>query len=192
VRFELTPAPWLARERAVLPSRLEGMVLESRPGGLLIETQDPALWRENPIFVPVAADAVQTREDRIAPGRPFPSGPVRFDHVNLTIDPQGRATQVEARFGQDRGRVVRFLRPVLKGETRNGILELDNGRSYEFANMWGFTALDVPGLKPFIRLNTFEQLETAFAPGTAVEVGFTPYVTHERLPRLTRVKVAAP
>lgn len=192
VRFELTPAPWLARERAVLPSRLEGMVLESRPGGLLIETQDPALWRENPIFVPVAADAVQTREDRLSLGRPFRSGPVRFDHVNLTIDPQGRATRVEARFGQDRGRVVRFLHPVLKGETRNGILELDNGRRYEFANMWGFTALDVPGLKPFIRLNTFEQLETAFAPGTAVEVGFTPYVTHERLPRLTRVKVAAP
>jgi hypothetical protein len=192
VRYELTPAPWQARERPVLPSRVEGMVLESRPSGLLIETQDPALWRENPIFVPVASDAVQTREDRLSPGSPFRSGPVRFDHVKMSVDSQGRATRVEARFGQDRGRVVRFLRPVLKGETHNGILELDNGRRYEFANMWGFTALDVPGLKPFIRFNTFEQLEKAFAPGTAVELGFTPYVTHERIPRLTRVKVAAP
>jgi hypothetical protein len=189
-RFQLTPAAWQASERTVLPSQFEGMVLESRPGGLLIETQDPALWRENPIVVPVAADAVQTREDPLSPGRAFHSAPVRFDHVVMTVDPQGRATRVEARFGQDRGRVVRFLRPVLKGETHNGILELDNGRRYEFANMWGFTTLDVPGLKPFIRFNTFEQLEKAFAPGTVVELGFTPYATHGRLPRLTRVKVA--
>lgn len=160
---------------------------------ILIETQDAALWRDNPYKIKIAPSRTV---ERTLNGSPVQSGdhwPKQRDAVNVTIDAQGRAVRIEAARGADMGRIKSFQPPSPKEPRHNGILELENGRSYEFSNQWHFTALQVPGLKEFIRFNTPDELAKVLRPGLEVELEYIPSATEGgRPPRMIRLKSPTP
>lgn len=187
VSLPLTP-PALQKP---LPSQLSGVVAQRRNDGLLIDTQHPDLWMDNPIFVPLSANATLSRQ-RVGDNTPPRSvRPEPKDHVDLTINASGQATRAAATFGQTQGRIKNFYPPRAKGETSNGVIELEDGQRFEFSNMWGATDLRVPPLKPFIRLNTPEQLTAALKPGLIVDITYTPALVSGRLPRINRIAPSA-
>jgi hypothetical protein len=173
-----------------LPPKLSGGFKSFTEGGILIETQAPGLWMDNPIFVPVARSAKYTRAQDGAGAPPSEGRPQVRDLVDLVIDSNGVAQEVKSTFGKDSGRIKVFYPPVVKGAMNNGIIELENGKRYEFSNMWGFTEIRVPPLKEFIRLSKPQDLVKAFAPGTEVELTYCPYAVNGKLPRM--IKVSAP
>lgn len=167
-----------------LPRNLSGSYAGPTEGGILIETQADGLWLDNPIFVPVAKDAVFTRVQSGSTGSPVSDKPKSRDQVDLVIDAAGVAQEVRSTFGAVTGRIKAFHPPVMKGELSNGVIELDDGGRYEFANQWGFTTLKVPGLKWRTRSHRAEELAKALVPGLEVQLTFCPYVVNQRLPRM--------
>jgi hypothetical protein len=171
-----------------LPRQLSGMVMSGAPGGIMIETQDSALWMDNPIYVPFAANVVRTR---MQDGSDVPSGkdPRPMDQIELTINDQGQATEVKSTFGIETGRIKAFERPVLTGQLSNGVIELENGHRYELHNrLPSMTKFQVPGLKEHYRNNSQDDLVKALQPGMEVEIAYCPYTTNGRLPRMVSVK----
>ena len=173
-----------------LPARLSGAYVGEAPGGILIETQAPELWLDNPILVPVAATAAWTRT---AAGQTTGTSahPQMRDRVDLVIA-DGTAQVVQATFGKAAGRIRSFQPPVCQGQTSNGVIELEDGGRYELANMWGFTQLEVPKLKWMPRFHTAEQLQKAFHPGLQVTLDFSPSTVEGRLPRIIRLSAPRP
>ena len=173
-----------------LPSHLSGMFLSASTNGILIETQDPALWMENPIRVPVAATAKYSRKDAVGSSPVTQSKPSPKDQVDLVIDPSGQATEVSATFGKEVGRIKSFSPPQPKGDIHNGIIELENGHRYELAHMWGMTDVKgVPPLKDFIRKSKDEDLVAALTPGKEIEIFFSPYTVNGLPPRMISISV---
>jgi len=178
----LEVAPIDDRLRA-LPRKLSGIFAGNTKGGILINTQDPTLWMDNPIFVPLDDQAKSTRT---AFGTPPAKGtPKDKDRVDLVIDEKtGKAIEVAATHGIDAGRIKSFTPPRAKGEMTNGIIELDNGNRYELSAMWGWTSIKIPPLKVMLRQNSNEQLSAVLTAGKTVEITFCPYATNDRLPRI--------
>lgn len=189
--FDLTiqaPEP----HRHKLPNRLVGVFAGGAPGGIYVETQEPGLWKENSIFVPVASD---TKRSRVQDGTegPVTRDPRPMDRVEITIDEAGVAREIRASFGAESGRIRKFYPPVLSGQTSNGIVELENGRRYELGNrLPAFTRFEVAGLKPNYRNNRAEDLEKALVPGMEVELTYCPYTFNDRLPRVITLKAKTP
>ena len=173
-----------------LPAKLSGTFAGEVPGGILIDTQAPELWLDNPIFVPVSATTAWTRvaagntkgKSEHAQGR---------DRVDLTII-NGIAQSVQATYGTAAGRIRSFQPPICQGKTSNGIIELEDGGRYEFANMWGFTQLEVPKLKWMIRFHTPDQLQKVLKPGLQVSLDFSPSTVDGCLPRIIRLAAPRP
>ena len=175
-------------ERHELPVRLSGVYAGGSTNGILIDTQEPELWMDNPITVPVAKDAVRTRVDDLD-GKAMGRDPRPMDRVDLVIDEHGLAHEVTARYGQDRGRIKVFHPPVMKGPVGNGVIELDNGRRYELGNrMPVFTKFEVDGLKPHYRNNPIGDLAKALVPGLELEIVYCPYTYNKRDPVAIMVK----
>jgi hypothetical protein len=172
-----------------LPRRLEGIQAGGAPGGIWVETQEPGLWMDNPIFVPVATNAVWTRvpdgvKEEGKRGRSL------MDKVELAIDESGTAREVKVSYGLDRGRIKGFQPPVFKGAPHNGIIELENGRRYELGNRLPvYTKFEVPGLLPHYRNNRDGDFAKALKPGLEVEIAYCPYTYNGRLPRAIEVSV---
>ncbi len=166
----------------VLPPKLSGVFAGHTPGGILINTQHPDLWMNNPIFVPLDN---QAKTSRAEVGMPPANGtPKDKDRVDLVINAAGKAIEVVATYGTATGKITSFTPPKAKGPMTNGILELDNGKRYEFGAAWGWTNLKVPPLKSMLRQNSNEALVAAFTPGKGVELTFCPYTSNDRLPRI--------
>jgi hypothetical protein len=188
VSLQLTPPA----KHPPLPANLSGLVVKRQTDGLLIDTQHPDLWRDNPIFIPVNAAATFARQRSGDTAPPLPVRPEARDLVELTLNDAGEVTKVVASYGQTKGRIKEFFPPQAKGETSNGIILLEDGQRFEFSNMWYKTDIRVPPLKPFIRLNTNEQLAAAFKPGLAVDITFIPALVAGRLPRIEKIAPSAP
>jgi len=172
----------------VLPRQLSGIYAGGAPGGIFVETQETDLWMDNPIYVPVAANAVR---NRVQDGTDIPAGKDArsMDKVELTIDETGQATGIKASCGVETGRIKAFYPPVLTGELCNGIVELESGRRYELGNRLPvFTKFEVEGLKPHYRNNSAEDLVKAILPGLTVEISYCPYTCNNRLPRVISMK----
>ena len=181
------PAKLAAPQRRSLPRRLLGTFQSVAPGGILINTQESELWLDNPIFVPVAGSAKYFRK-QFGTETPATQGwPLPKDQVDLVIEESGEASKVTSIYGKDNGRIKAFHPPKAKGETSNGIIELESGHSYEFSNMWGWTDVQVPPLQQYIRFNTNEDLVAAFTPGKSVDIEFCPYTFNRRLPRIVKI-----
>lgn len=175
----------------VLPRRLSGIAYSIKKEGIWINTQEPELWMDNPIFVPLAPGAKFPRKRAGTESPVTQSWPSDWDQVDLVINESGQATEVAATYGKESGKIKAFYPPKAKGDTSNGVIELENGHRYEFSNMWWFTSLkDVPPLQPFIRSNTNEQLAAAFTPGKSVDIEFCPYSYNGRLPRMVKISTA--
>jgi len=190
LRVEVPAIPADAIPR-VLPSHLSGISFSIKKEGIQINTQEPELWVDNPIFVPLAPGAKFTRKQFGTESPVTQAWPSDRDQVDLVINEFGQATEVAATYGKDSGIIKAFYPPQAKGDTSNGVIELENGNRYEFSNMWWFTSLkEVPPLKPFIRSNTNEQLAAAFTPGKSVDIEFCPYSYKDRLPRMVKISAA--
>lgn len=173
-----------------LPSHLSGMFLSASANGILIETQDPALWMENPIRVPLASTAKYSRKEAGGSSEVTQSKPSPKDLVDLVIDPSGQATEVSATFGKEVGRIKSFSPPQPKGDMHNGIIELENGHRYELAHMWFMTDLKgIPPLKSFTRQNKDEDLIAALTPGKEIEISFCPYTVKGLPPRMISISL---
>lgn len=171
-----------------LPTTLSGIFAGGAPGGFMIDTQEERLWMDNPVFVPVATNAVWTRVQAGTTG-PFTRGAQHLDHVEITLDASGKAREIKASYGRDAGRIKVFHPPVMKGALSNGVIELENGRRYEFGNrMPSFTKFEVEGLKPHYRNNSVHDFAKVLIPGMMVELTYMPYEYNGRLPRLIAVK----
>ena len=188
VEFVLTLKP-NDPEAHPLPRRLEGIHAGGAPGGIWVETQEPGLWMDNPIFVPVATNAVWTRAPD-GPKEEAKRGRSTMDKVDLVIDESGVAREVKVSYGLDRGRIKGFQAPVFKGAPHNGIIELENGHRYELGNRLPvFTKFEVPGLLQHYRNNRDEDFSKALKPGLEVEIAYCPYTYNGRLPRAIAVSV---
>jgi hypothetical protein len=176
-------------EAHLLPRRLAGIHAGGAPGGIWVETQEPGLWMDNPIFVPVATNAVWTRAPD-GPKEEAKRGRSTMDKVDLVIDESGVAREVKVSYGLDRGRIKGFQAPVFKGAPHNGIIELENGHRYELGNRLPvFTKFEVPGLLQHYRNNRDEDFSKALKPGLEVEIAYCPYTYNGRLPRAIAVSV---
>ena len=186
--LDLTVQP-VDPEARKLPRRLSGVFLGGASGTFHIDTQEPDLWMDNPIVVPVATDAVQTCvQDGAAASSKRGLRPL--DKVELVIDESGTAREIRASYGVDAGRIKVFHPPVVKGETSNGIIELENGRRYELGNRLPmFTKFEVPGVKPHYRNNRVEELVDGLKTGLQVDITYCPYTYNGRLPRALTVSV---
>lgn len=174
-----------------LPRQLAGMVMSGAPGGIMIETQDPALWMDNPIYVPFAPGAVRTRM-QAGTNVPLGKDPRPMDKIEFTIDANGQATEVKSTFGLETGRIKSFRPPVLSGQLSNGVIELENGHRYELHNrLPSMTKFQVPGLKEHYRNNSQDDLVSALKSGMDIEIAYCPYATNGRLPRAVLVKALA-
>ena len=188
VSLQLTPP---AKHRP-LPAKLSGLVIKRDTKGLLIDTQHPDLWMDNPIFIPVNAAATFARQRTGVKAPPLPARPEPRDYVELTLNGAGEVMTVVASYGKTNGRIKKFFPPQAKGELNNGIILLEDGQRFEFSNMWGKTDIKVPPLKPFIRQNTNEQLAAAFKTGRAVDISYIPALVPGRLPRIEKIAPSAP
>jgi len=180
--FEIKGIPQ-EKERVKLPSQFSGLCIDRNPSGITIETQDPRLWLENPIFVPINKETKLSRSQK--GGSVIASSlPERWDQVDLLVNDSGIAEAIVSLSGKESGKIKSFTPAVVKGKTHNGIIELESGNRYEFSCMWGRTKIDVPPLNEFIRINSEKQLMAALAPGTEVDIVYSPYAVNGTLPRM--------
>ena len=177
--LEIQPAAYEGRK---LPRHLSGVFVANAPGGICVDTQEPDLWMDNPIFVPVADHAIRTRALDCTTGS-VTKGFQSMDKLELTIDDAGLAQEIKATYGKDAGRIKVFHPPVMTGEVSNGVIELENGHRYQLGNrLPTFTKFEVQGLKPHYRNNAAEDLVKALVPGMQVEIDYCPYTYNNRLP----------
>jgi hypothetical protein len=181
MNFTIVPVDDLAHR---LPQHLSGVYLDGTAEGMWIDVQDPGLWMDNPIFAPISKSVKLTRFQQGVDGSAIHEWPHKFDKLDMVLDNAGVAQDVTALYGKDSGRIKAFYPPRLKGDTSNGVIELDNGHRYEFSNMWFFTELQVPHLASFIRMNRSDGLVNALTPGSHVDLTFCPYTYAGRLPRV--------
>jgi hypothetical protein len=181
-----------------MPKSLSGVYIALKNGRVQLETQDPHFWLENPIEIALAEKYVSNRRSAESSGENQKSMPMSGDQVDLTLNSMGQVTDILATFGQDSGFIKHFEPPQCKGNTHNGIIELDNGHRYEFSNSWGNT--DIKGMgKPgvsipklwFIRNNTQDELVAIFEKGKKVEINYCPYTVNGCLPRMKLIREIA-
>ena len=166
----------------LLPRKFSGVFAGIATGGILINTQHPDLWMDNPIFVPLDDQAKTSRGEV---GKPPAKGtPKDKDRVDLVINAEGKAVEVTATYGTATGKIRSFVPPKAKGQITNGIIELDDGKRYELGAAWSWTNLKLPPLKMMLRQNSNEALVAAFKPGTSIELTYCPYTSNDRLPRI--------
>lgn len=171
-----------------LPQKFSGLFAGGAVGGFMVDTQEEGLWMDNPIFVPVATNAVWTRVQAGTTG-PVTRGARQLDHVEITMDESGQAREIRASYGHEVGRIKVFHSPVMKGELSNGVIELESGRRYELGNrLPSFTKFEVEGLKANYRNNSVHDFAKVLVPGMMVELTYMPYEHNCRLPRLIAVK----
>lgn len=174
-------AGFLAAETGRVPSRkLSAMVI----GGNSYEVQNPELFEFNPLVIAKVpgAKVSRVRED----GQPASKGAgIREgDMVELTLNEAGQAIEIQAIYGEVEGRIKSFQPPAVSPVPCNGIIELENGKRYELMFRYGFTKVELPGLKDLTRANPIDTYAKVLQPGKLVKISYCPYTWKGSLPRI--------
>jgi hypothetical protein len=135
--------------------------------------------------LPVAASAAVVRAPDAGSLADRATVPQPQDRVELTLDGQGRAMAVQASYGRTRGRIAAFQPPVLVGDSFNGAITLDDGRSFLFD--YQHTRFDLVALQGPIMTYTMKQLASGLRPGQEVELTYSPPAAKDSQPRLLTV-----
>ena len=110
----------------------------------------------------------------------------------IELDDAGRALSLSATYGEVSGRIRTFTPPAVHPAPINGIIELEDGRSFEIMyRMGSFTTFSVPGLKPWARNNSLDDFGKALTPGLALKLTYSPPLSPDLRPRLLTVVAAA-
>jgi hypothetical protein len=82
------------------------------------------------------------------------------------------------------GRIKSFQSPAVSPVPCNGIIELENGKRYELMFRYGFTKVELPGLKDLTRANPIDTYAKVLQPGKLVKISYCPYTWKDSLPRI--------
>jgi hypothetical protein len=176
---------FLAKDTGRVPSRTLVALCHDRE---LYEVQDPELASYNPLRIPTAKQAVQQRGREGDPQPPKNALPRGGDHVVIELDDAGRARSLRATYGEASGRIRNFTPPAVHPEANNGIIELEDGRSFEIMyRMASFTKFSVPGLRDWARLNSIDDYTKALTPGLTIKLTYSPPLRPGLRPRLLTV-----
>jgi hypothetical protein len=116
--------------------------------------------------------------------------PQRHDEVILDTNEAGEVTAVQARYGYEKGRVKKFVPPVIVGEPSNGIIEMESGNRYELMFDKAVTKFDTVAIQGTLTAYEITALKDAIKPGHEVELRFTPSHSEQSIPRLLEVRQA--
>ena len=178
---------FLAKNTGRVPGRT---LVAMCTGTDLYEVQDRELSTYNPLRIVATPQAERLRHRDGDTTPPVKASPQTGDRVEITLDPAGRASALSATYGEVTGRIRTFLPPTVHPAPCNGIIELEDGRSFEFLyRMASFTTFKVPGLKPWARNNSIDDYTAAFKPGIEVKLRYSPSLTPASRPRLLSVRV---
>lgn len=174
-----------------LPSPLVARCISANKDSITVDMQDVAsMGYDNSLTLLYSANVAFERhnDNPLGVKKNSYSRPEALDKVQLSIDPNGRVTQVLASYGQETGRLKKYTPPVLVGELSNGILEFENGHQYSlhFDKSTG-TLCDTVALKGTILGYEFQALEGIFKPGEEFEITYSPYAEkggHQRIRHL--------
>jgi hypothetical protein len=178
-------AGFLAKRTGRVPSRtLIAMCSDKQR----YEVQDPTLALFNPLHITNAAMVVIERHRDGEAGPVMQAVPSRGDRVEVTLDDAGQAIGLRSTHGEASGRIRVFTPPAVHPAPCNGVIELEDGRRFEFMYRHGaFTRFSVPGLKPDARNNSLDDYSAAIKPGMMVELKYSPPLIAGFLPRLLSV-----
>ncbi len=170
-----------------LPQQMQASLLHAAKNEWQVQTQDVAYTDyAMSIDIPVAPNAQIVRTAAVLrDAREEKKAPQKFDSLALTIK-EGKVIKAVCKYGYDKGKIKRFTPPSLaKGPAVNGVVELENGNSYELGH--NYTKADTAFLKESLSFYEVSKIAQAFYPGQEVEIHFNPYTFKGSLPRITKI-----
>ena len=174
----------------LLPRTLVARCLEYTKDSMRIDTQDRAiLGCADSLTLPLAPQVRVSRsperqKDEDANGAI--SKPQAQDRVELSIDEQGRVTEVKALYGHDVGIIAVVNAPNPMGPLfSNGSITLNNGNTYEFS--YGTRLDTVPMHGRYADYET-RHITEGLRAGQQVEIAYSPYAEMGTTRRMIRIK----
>lgn len=166
----------LAPARKNLPLKITGVFSEADKKEINLMVGDTSIDNgEKAVTLPLAENVVfKRRQEGTNVDRDYAPG--GWDLVELTLDAEGRVTEVLSRFGTVRGRVKSFQKPSIKGEFCNGIVELEDGKRFVLGYVNNCTRIDLAAMSVWCpRMTTADKLVEILKPGTWLDVNYSPY-----------------
>ena len=173
----------------LLPRTMIARCLEYTKNGIRFDTQDRAvLGCADSLTLPLAPNVSTVRSpERQKANDVSDMNPKARDRVELSIDQQGRVTEVKALYGRDSGTISAITAPNPMGPLfSNGTITLNNGNTYEFS--YGTRLDTVPMHGRYADYET-RHITEGLRPGQVVELTYSPYAelgTTRRIIQITQ------
>jgi hypothetical protein len=185
VSFTVQVAP--TQQKSAPPKELTGKYISGNRQKIRVELGDLKMTQyQGYLDIPLASNVVFSRNpDRLSapPDQAPNNNPQPNDKVEVVLDSQGKAVQVRAVYGLDKGRIKSFEPPSFSKKT-NGIIELEGGRRYEL-NVG--TMADTLHMHRPVSQYEVASLASAFQPGDEFELTYCPYTFNGKLPRILKI-----